>query len=234
MKLGIMQPYFLPYIGYFQLINLVDKFVIYDNIKYTKKGWINRNRILVNGKDEYITLPLTNASDYFYINQRRLADTFSIDRKKILNRVKENYRTAACFSVVYKILEEILEFQDKNLFEFIFNSLKIVCNYLDISTEFIVSSTLPIDHALKAEDKVIAICKYLDTVIYINPVGGMELYSKERFKANNINLKFLRSDPIEYPQTGRGFIRNLSILDVMMYNQKDEVAMILNNQYELM
>lgn len=234
MKLAIMQPYFLPYIGYFQLINLVDKFVVYDNIKYTKKGWINRNRILVNGKDEYITLPLTNASDYFYVNQRRLADTFPIDRKKILNRVKENYRTAACFSLVYKMLEEILEFQDKNLFEFIFNSLKIVCNYLDISTEFIVSSTLPIDHALKAEDKVIAICKHLGTVIYINPVGGMDLYSKERFNANNINLKFLHSNPREYPQAGRGFIPNLSILDVMMYNQKDEVVMILNNQYELM
>lgn len=234
MKLAIMQPYFLPYIGYFQLINVVDKFVVYDNIKYTKKGWINRNRILVNGKDEYITLPLTSASDYFYINQRRLADTFSIDRRKILNKVRENYRNAICFPVVYTILEEILEFQDKNLFEFVFNSLKIVCNYLDISTEFIVSSTLPIDHALKAEDKVIAICKHLGALVYINPVGGMDLYSKERFKANDIDLKFLRYNPREYSQAGSGFISNLSILDVMMYNQKDEVTMILNSEYELM
>lgn len=234
MKLAIMQPYFLPYIGYFQLINVVDKFVVYDNIKYTKKGWINRNRILVNGRDEYITLPLTSASDYFYINQRRLADTFSIDRRKILNKVRENYRNAVCFPVVYPILEEILEFQDKNLFEFIFNSLKIVCNYLDISTELIVSSTLPIDHALKAEDKVIAICKHLGALVYINPVGGMDLYSKERFKANDTDLKFLRYNPREYSQTGSGFISNLSILDVMMYNQKDEVMMILNSQYELM
>lgn len=233
MKLGIMQPYFLPYIGYFQLINVVDKFVVYDNIKYTKKGWINRNRILVNGKDEYITLPLISASDYFYINQRRLVDTFSTDRRKILNKVRENYRNAVCFSIVYKVLEEILEFQNKNLFEFIFNSLKIVCNYLDITTEFVISSTLPIDHALKAEDKVITICKQQDAAMYINPIGGMELYSKERFKANHIDLKFLRTNPRDYPQFGGRFVPNLSILDVMMCNQKDKIMTILNNEYEL-
>lgn len=234
MKLGIMQPYFLPYIGYFQLINVVDKFVVYDNIKYTKKGWINRNRILVNGSDEYITLPLTSASDSFYINQRRLADTFSTDKRKILNKVRENYRNAVCFSIVYTILEEILEFQNNNLFDFVFNSLKIVCNYLDISTEFIVSSTLPIDHALKAEDKVITICKQQGAAMYINPIGGTELYSKERFKANDIDLKFLQANPKDYPQLGSGFISNLSILDVMMFNQKDKITTILNNEYELM
>lgn len=234
MKLGIMQPYFLPYIGYFQLINVVDKFVVYDNIKYTKKGWINRNRILVNGRDEYITLPLTKASDSFYINQRSLTDTFSADSRKILNKVRENYRSAVCFSVVYKILEEILEFQDRNLFEFVFNSLKIVCNYLDISTEFVISSALPIDHALKAEDKVITICKQQGAATYINPIGGMELYSKERFKVNHIDLKFLKANPSEYPQVGSGFISNLSILDVMMNNQKDKIKIFLNNEYELM
>ncbi len=234
MKLGIMQPYFLPYIGYFQLINVVDKFVVYDNIKYTKKGWINRNRILVNGRDEYITLPLTSSSDSFYINQRRLADTFSTDKRKILNKVRENYRNAVCFSIVYTILEEILEFQNNNLFDFVFNSVKIVCNYLDISTEFIVSSTLPIDHALKAEDKVITICKQQGAAMYINPIGGMELYSKERFQSNDVDLKFLQSNPKDYPQLGSGFVSNLSILDVMMFNQKDKITTILNNEYELM
>ncbi len=157
-----------------------------------------------------------------------------VDKRKILNKVKENYRNAICYSDVSKLLEEILDFQDRNLFEFIFNSLKIICSYLDISTEFVVSSTLPIDHTLKAEDKVIAVCKQQNADIYINLFGGMDLYSKARFKINNVELRFLKSTPREYPQSGSGFIPNLSILDVMMFNQKDDITTILENEYELM
>ncbi len=83
MKLAIMQPYFFPYIGYFQLINTVDEFVVYDNIEFTKKGWINRNRILVNGKDEYITLPIKKDSDFLHVKDRFLAETWSKDSAKM-------------------------------------------------------------------------------------------------------------------------------------------------------
>jgi len=233
MKLGIMQPYFLPYIGYFQLIKIVDKFVIYDNIKYTKKGWINRNRILVNSKDEFITLPLKNASDHLNVNQRRLANSFYIEKRKILNKVRENYRNAPCFSEVFELLEKIFDFEDMNLFKFVFNSLKLVCNYLDIETELIVSSTLPIDHGLKAEDKVLAICKCLNASSYFNSIGGLELYSRERFKENKINLRFLKAKPIIYSQLGLNFIPNMSILDLMMLNRKECVIGFLKNEYEL-
>ena len=233
MNLGIMQPYFLPYIGYFQLINAVDKFVVYDNIKYTKKGWINRNRILVNGKDEFVTLPLKNAHDYLDINQRRLADSYPLEKRKILNKVRENYRNAICYPRVYKLLEEILDFEDMNLFQFVSHSLELVCMYLGIDTEFIVSSTLPIDHMLKAEDKVLAICKYLNSDSYINPIGGLELYSRARFNENNMGLRFLRTNPIVYPQLVNGFVPNLSILDVMMFNRKESITNFLKSEYEL-
>ena len=87
MKLAIMQPYFFPYIGYFQLIKSVDEFVIYDNIQYTKKGWINRNRILVNGTDYLISLPLKKDSDYLNVVDRQLAESWEKDRTKLLTLI---------------------------------------------------------------------------------------------------------------------------------------------------
>src|ERR1700722_4154503 len=153
MKLAIMQPYFFPYIGYFQLMNAVDEFVIYDNIEFSKKGWINRNRILVNGKDAYITLPLKKDSDYLDVKDRFLAETWPLDRKKMLNRISESYKKAANFDSVYPLIEKCIFFEESNLFKFILNSLILIKDYLNISTSFVISSTIPIDHNLKAEQK---------------------------------------------------------------------------------
>jgi hypothetical protein len=233
MKLGIMQPYFLPYIGYFQLINAVDAFVVYDNIEYTKKGWINRNRILVNGKDKYITLPLKKDSDYLNIDQRYLSDLFLLEKRKLLGKVRENYRKAPYFADVYKLLENILDFDNINLFHFVYNSLVMVCNYLDISKEFIISSSLSIDHNLKSEDKVLEICKQVMADCYINPIGGINLYSRERFIKNSVVLYFLSTNPIRYSQLSEKFTPNLSILDVMMFNSKERITYFLNNEYTL-
>lgn len=233
MKLGIMQPYFLPYIGYFQLINAVDRFVLYDNIKYTKKGWINRNRIFTNGKEEFITLPLKKDSDFLNIDQRYLASSFPLEKKKILRKVKESYQMAPYFSEIYKLFEGILDFDNSNLFHFVYNSLMMVCNYLKISKEFIASSTLPIDHTLKAENKVLAICKQMNTDYYINPIGGVKLYSKENFTKNNIALSFLSPHTIVYYQSNTEFIPNLSILDVMMFNSKEKILHFINSKYTL-
>ena len=92
MRIAIMQPYLFPYIGYFQLMNAVDEFVIYDNIEFTKKGWINRNRILVNGRDSFITVPLKKDSDYLDVRDRYLADSWPSERVTILYRIKQSYR----------------------------------------------------------------------------------------------------------------------------------------------
>jgi len=149
MRLAIMQPYIFPYIGYFQLINSVDKFVLYDNIQFTKKGWINRNRVLVNGRDEYFTLPLKKDSDFLHVDQRKLSDTFKADRVKILRRIIESYRKAPEFNTVYPLLESVINNEEENLFVFIYRSLQTVCEYLGIKTEFVISSTIAIDHGLK-------------------------------------------------------------------------------------
>lgn len=227
MKIGIMQPYFLPYIGYFQLLNAVDKYVIYDNIQYTKKGWINRNRILQNGKDLLITVPVEKDSDYLNIKDRLVSNGF--DRQKLLNQIREAYRKAPHFDSVISLIENIINVDENNLFRYIYNSVKTVCEYLNIDTEIIISSTLDIDHSLKGQDKVISICKKLGATDYYNAIGGQELYNVEDFKKENIDLHFLSANPIEYKQLKNEFVPWLSILDVMMFNSVDEIKTILEN-----
>ncbi|MFZ4634223.1 MAG: WbqC family protein [Saprospiraceae bacterium] len=234
MKIAIMQPYFLPYIGYFQLIHAADRFVIYDNIQYTKKGWINRNRILQNGKDEYISLPLKKDSDYLDVRERFLADTFAKDSQDVLRKIAGLYRKAPHFNEVYALLESIYRFDNPNLFEFIFNSVRETCGYLGINTEFVVSSTVPIDHQiLKAEDKVLSLCKALEATVYINPIGGTELYQRAVFAEQQIDLQFLKANPLVYPQFNHEFVPWLSILDVMMFNTVETIRAHLDDGYTI-
>ena len=228
-----MQPYFVPYIGYFQLINSVDRFVIYDNIKYTKKGWINRNRILVNAKDEYISLPLKKDSDYLFVNQRFLSENFEKDKLKILYKIKESYKKSPNYEEAFNLVEEIFSFNCTNLFDFIYNSIKIICNYLEIKTEIIVSSTIDINHNLKSEEKVLAICKELKTSVYINPIGGINLYYKSNFIDRGVELLFLKSDELKYNQFGNEFVTWLSIIDVLMFNNCIKIKKMLN-KYKLL
>ena len=224
-----MQPYFFPYIGYFQLINAVDEFVIYDNIEFTKKGWINRNRILVNGTDAIISLPLKKDSDYLHVSERFLADTWGIERNKMLNRIKESYRKAPFFKETYLLLEKCLMYDDRNLFNFILHSVQTIMQYLNIYTKLVVSSSIPIEIQLKGVDKVMAICKQRGADIYINPIGGLELYDKESFDKNGLKLQFLKANNITYTQFNNEFIPFLSIIDVLMFNNKEELKSNLNS-----
>ncbi len=228
-----MQPYLYPFIGYFQLINAVDEFIIYDNIQFTKKGWINRNRILVKGTDEYITIPLKKDSDFLDVKDRYLSQEWPNERKKILNRITESYRKASHFNIIYPIIERIMMYEDKNLFAFIFNSLKEVNQYLDIKTPLIVSSFISINHDLKGENKVIELCNARKAKTYINPIGGVELYNKETFKNKGLELKFLKANNITYPQFKNDFVPFLSIIDVMMFNSLEDIKVIINKDYNL-
>jgi len=233
MKLGIMQPYFFPYAGYFQLMNAVDEFIVYDNIQYTKKGWINRNRIIQNGQDEYISLPLKKDSDYLDVRERTLADSWKEERKKMLNRISSSYRKAPYFNEVFPVIEKTLMNEQANLFEFILTSLENVAAYLSIKTRLLRSSAVEIDHSLRAEQKVIALCKARSADMYINPIGGTELYRADHFNAENIELRFINMKPLEYRQFDHDFIPHLSIIDVMMFNSKEDIFTFLNKEYTL-
>lgn len=230
MKVGIMQPYFMPYIGYFQLINAVNKFIVYDNVQYTKKGWINRNRILKNSNDAYITVSLKKDSDYLNICERSIADNFN--RKKLLNQIEDSYRDAPYFKNTFDLVEQSVSTDKSNLFDFIYYSIKLICNYIDIKTEMIISSQIEKNDLLKGKEKVIQICKSLGADLYINSIGGMKLYDKNEFLQNGIELKFLKTHIIEYKQFQYEFVRNLSIIDVLMFNSKEQIKDMLNG-YEL-
>lgn len=233
MKLAIMQPYFIPYIGYFQLINRVDQFIIYDDIQYTKKGWVNRNRILVNSNDAYITLPLKKDSDYADIKDRYLAESWDSDKKKIISRLIENYRRAPYFEETYPLIEKILLFENTNLFKFLLQSLKLLLNHLNIHTPIIISSTLGIDKTLKSQEKVIAICKKMEASDYVNPIGGISLYDKGHFSNQNISLHFLKTENIKYQQFGNTFVPSLSIIDMLMFNSIENVMSMINEKHDL-
>jgi hypothetical protein len=233
MKLGIMQPYFLPYIGYFQLMNAVDEFIVYDDVEYTKKGWINRNRILVHGNGAYITLPLKKASDFLDVKDRFLADTWPTDRVKLLQRVTEAYRKAPQFAQAFPLFERCVSNDESNLFAFILSSLQEVKTYLGIATPVVVSSSMGLDRTLRAQDRVLATCQKENADHYINPIGGVGLYSRNDFAARGIELQFIQSTPVTYPQFDHAFVPWLSILDVMMFNSRSEVKRLLAESYTL-
>lgn len=231
-RLAIMQPYFLPYIGYFQLIAAVDTFIVYDNIKYTKKGWINRNRMLQNGRDLTFSLPLKSDSDALDVCERELAQNFN--REKLLNQIKGAYRRAPYFGEAFPLIERIVQYEDTNLFRFLYHSIVKTCAYLGITTEIRISSDIVIDHSIKNQNKVIALCEAIGADTYVNSIGGIELYSKDNFRERNIELKFIKSKPFDYPQFGDAFVPSLSILDVMMFNPLDAIRTCISNNYELM
>lgn len=226
-----MQPYFLPYIGYFQLIAAVDLFIVYDNIKYTKKGWINRNRMLQNGKDVTFSLPLKRDSDYLNVCQRELAPDFN--REKLLNQFKGAYGSAPYFAQTFPLIEDVVRKGDANLFRFLHFSIVKTCEHLGIATEIRVSSGVAIDHGVKNQDKVLALCDAVGASVYVNAIGGMDLYSREVFRDRGIELKFIRSKPFEYSQFGDTFVPWLSIIDVLMFNSPDAVRRCIATHYEL-
>lgn len=239
MKVAVMQPYFLPYIGYFQLLNLVDAFVVYDNIQFSKKGWIHRNRLLFNKKDEFVSLSLKKDSDYKDVRERTLSESWKQDKVKTIRKIEENYKKSPFYEKVKPLVEEIFNFNNNNLFDFIIHSLTTINHYLQISTPVIVSSTLEIDHTLRGQDKVLAICKLMSATHYINPIGGLELYDNESFLNQGIELSFLKSINFTYSQLDNEFIPWLSIIDIMMFNdietikkQLDLFTLVKNNTNE--
>ena len=232
MKLGIMQPYFFPYIGYWQLINAVDKYVIYDDVNFIKNGWICRNRILMNGTPHYFSLHTFGASSNLLINEVRVSSD-KVLRNKMLKTLRTCYGKAPYFQDVYPLVEEILIYEEDNLARFLTNSITKVCSYIGVDTEIIVSSSIKKDNTLKGQQKVLQICNIIKVKEYINAVGGQSLYSKEDFLKNKVELKFLISKPFLYKQFKTEFLPDLSIIDVMMFNSKSEIKEILM-EYKLL
>jgi len=225
MKIGIMQPYFFPYIGYFQLINAVDTFVLYDDVNYIKGGWINRNRILFNSNAHLITIPLIKASSFNKINEIDI--DIGNKKNKIIKTIKQAYSKAHFYSDIFPILEQLFLYEGSNLAAFLENSIKFLCNFLGIKTDIVLSSGLVKDNNLVGQNKVISICKFFNATEYINAIGGQGLYDKKVFSENELKLDFIKTDLIIYDQFKNEFVPNLSIIDLLMFNRTSEIKNML-------
>lgn len=228
-KLAVMQPYFFPYLGYFQLIHAVDNFVVYDDVQYMKGGWINRNRILINGQPAWISLPIEPGSTYSQICERKISDReFGKARIKILGQLHAAYRRAPHYSAISQMVEEVLDYEERSVPLFILNSLEKVSQYLGIGTKFQLSSALDkADSGLCGKERVFAICKAVGATTYINAIGGRDLYHEEDFAAHSVDLRFIAMDHIEYAQGDTPFVPYLSIIDVLMFNDRATVQQYL-------
>ncbi|MFA5370492.1 MAG: WbqC family protein [Sideroxydans sp.] len=228
MKLALMQPYLFPYLGYFQLIRAVDTFVVYDDVNYIKGGWINRNFILGQGGKQLITLPLQGASPNQLIKQVEVGGM----QQKLLQTIRHNYSKAPQFATVFPLIEDILMQQEKNLARFLDYQLRQISDYLGLRPQWHVSSGLNKDNELRGQDKVLAICEELGATHYINVPGGRALYEQESFAARGMQLSFIQPKAVAYRQFGKEFVPNLSIVDVMMFNDREQCARLLE-EYEL-
>ncbi|AEI47999.1 WbqC family protein [Runella slithyformis] len=231
MRLAIMQPYFLPYIGYLQLLNGVDKFVLYDDVNYINKGWINRNRILINGREYLFTIPLKDASQNKLINEIYLSSDLKW-RGKLLKTLEQAYKKAPFYATALAVTEKIVNLDAEKLSDWIADSFRVLVDYLDIQTQIISSSSIYQNTHLKAQERILDICRQEKTEHYINPIGGRELYDKTVFEQNGIQLHFIKSQPIVYPQFKNEFVPWLSIVDIMMFNDVTTITGFLND-YEL-
>lgn len=225
MTLAIMQPYLFPYIGYFQLINAVDRFVILDDVNFINRGWINRNRILVNGKENLFTVPLKKISQNRLICECELGENKWKD--KFLKTLEFSYKKAPYFKNCYNLISSLIVIEETNLSRWLTFQIRAICYHIGINTTIIDTSRIYKNPHLKAQDKILDICIKEKADTYYNPVGGINLYNPDDFKRHNIKLSFLKSLPEKYLQNGIDFIPFLSIIDVMMFNDKEQIKELL-------
>ncbi|WP_335943654.1 WbqC family protein [Pseudomonas sp. G166] len=223
-RIALMQPYFLPYLGYFQLIAAVDCFVIYDNVQFIKNGWIERNRYLLEQEPKWFRVPLTKGSHTQQIMEKRIAETF--DPGDILNKLSFAYRRAPYVARMLAWLEALLVEPAQNIAELNERILRACCCLIGLQTPIIRSSELSISTDSKAQDRVLEVIQACAGTHYLNPFNGGHLYRAEAFQQAGITLELLKATLPDYQQ-GRSeqpFVPGLSILDVLMYNDAQTVG----------
>jgi hypothetical protein len=224
--IAIMQPYFLPYIGYFQLMAAADKFVVLDDVNYINRGWINRNRLLLNGAAHTFTIPLRGASQNRLICELELDNTQGW-REKLLRTIRQAYGKAPCFTQASTLIESIINYPSLRLDAFLLNSLREIGRYLSLEVKIAETSSSYNNSHLKGQERILDICRQEQANVYINPIGGADLYDRSRFAEQALSLYFLRSRPIGYAQGKGEHVARLSIMDVLMFNEPAIVRRLL-------
>jgi hypothetical protein len=226
---AIMQPYFFPYIGYFQLMKAVDVFVFYDDVQYMKGGWVNRNRIRVNDEPVWLTFPVERLGLASLINDRRyLIDETTI--AKFSGVLEAAYAKAPGYQEVAPVVRSLLKFDNLNVAAFNANLLTALARTLDIRCRFLMASAVGKPANLKGKERVIDICRRLNATRYVNAIGGTDLYQPGDFERLGLQLSFLRTTAA--PASFCGEPIHLSILDTLMCNGFAHTGEMMT-QYEL-
>ena len=234
MKLAIMQPYFMPYLGYFSLINLVDQFILFDTPQFIRHGWIERNKLLqLNNETFYIKVPLVKHSQKTNIKEIKINHKTQW-KDKIYAQLVHYKKKAPYYEQVILLLNEILDLKTDSIVELDLKALKVICKYLGINTPFYVFSemNIEIEKVESPDEWALNICKAIKAEEYYNLPGGKSFFEKEKYDKEGLKLKFLKFEPTRYTQFKNDFVPFLSIIDIMMFNSKAEIREMLN-QYEL-
>lgn len=232
MTLAVHQPYLFPYLGYFQLVGAVDKFVFLDDVHYIKRGWINRNRILINGEAVYITVPCIKVSQNKLISETYFDKNHS-GFQKLLKTVHQAYAKAPFFENIFPLIEKILNTDTELISELAAESVRQIAAYIGLKTQLLTASqSFPLTRGMEKTSRIIEICHLNGATQYINAINGRDLYTQEDFQKEGIQLNFIQMQPLSYPQFKNEFVPHLSIIDVLMFNSVEEVRAMVQ-KYEL-
>lgn len=223
MKLALMQPYLFPYLGYFQLVAAVDRFVFYDDVNYIKNGWINRNRVCDDdGTPRWLTVPLRDASPFEPIATVRTQPAAAW-RRKLLESLRHRYRRAPHYAAVAALVEDVFAGDDPLIADLARASVVRCAEYIGLQTAFVASSNGYGNSAMKGSERVLDICRRESAGEYWNLPGGRTLYDTAAFAGQGIGLRFVEPRLPAYAQGRHDFVAGLSIIDVLMHNAPEAV-----------
>jgi hypothetical protein len=238
MKLGFMQPYFFPYLGYFQLLHEVDRWIAFDDTQFINRGWINRNRILhPNPKKEwqFITVPLSKRGRYDRVCDICIASGFDW-RAQILGRLSAYKKAAPYYNQTLDLVHSCFDTDETNLANFVIRALRVTAEFLGIQTPIEVFSGMnlelgPIEHP---GQWALRVAETVGASHYVNPRGGKAIYKKDDFEDKGVKLSFLKPGLRPYSQRRDGFVAGLSIIDVLMWNSVENVSEMLRQDYSIL
>jgi len=235
MRLGIMQPYFFPYLGYFSLIEATERWIVFDTAQYIRRGWVNRNRVLTLGKDDwkYVSIPVVRAPQDTPIHEMRVDNAKNWRDELIRNLDAYRQYRAPQYERIIDFLKSILDLQEEFLAPFLVHLLQQTCQYVGIHREFEIFSKMDIQVTDLGPGKwAPQICGALNASLYVNPPGGREIFDTADFTAEGTQLRYLEPTLPKYTQKRTDFVRGLSIIDALMWNSQEDVLAMIRD-YEL-
>ncbi len=228
-----MQPYFLPYIGYYSLIKNTDQWIVFDPVQFIRHGWIERNRILKPGEGwQYISVPLQKYHRDTLIKDIKIRE--QEDWRDKIYRQLDHYKKAPFFKQTIEVLQQGLDLETESIVHLNASVLNVTCKYIGIPFRYSIFSemNLDIEEVNDAGEWALVISKALQASEYINPPGGVDIFDKQKFGDAGIKLSFLSPVLQEYSQRRKVFEPGLSIVDVMMFNSPETINGMLD-KFEL-